>query len=294
MQGIGSLINTRGLAPIEEVMNKILDDYEVQQFLSEYSDIIDDAMLRAGLSVLNEYRMNKNDPRYLPILFIYNGQIAIKYKIRDITLEQRFRDKVPASLVLDETTKKYKGLSLEAVDRNDMGIIQIMGVLEHFLNNYQYGSKLKGAWLYGKYGIGKSYLMGAFANELYRKNVGVTYVSSSQMMDDIYETMRSNSDSVERSIKRLMKAEVLIIDDLGTEKATDFTIKRVLYPILKYRGEYNKQTFVISNLTKDDYYIHLNNSGEFSRVDLGRLKEQVDVLMKEILMTGKNRRVKAC
>ena len=64
-------------------------------------------------------------------------------------------------------------------------------------------------------------------------------------------------------------------------------------PIMKYRGEYKKPTFITSNLTKDQYYMQLNEGKEVIRMDIARLKEQLDVLMLELNMGGVNRRDKA-
>ena len=112
-------------------------------------------------------------------------------------------------------------------------------------------------------------------------------------MDDMYLIIKDNQNNIQREIEKLSKAEVLIIDDLGTENPTKFMLKNVLYPIMKYRGEYKKPTFITSNLTKDQYYMQLNEGKEVIRMDIARLKEQLDVLMLELNMGGINRRDKA-
>ncbi|WP_273478759.1 ATP-binding protein [Ignavigranum ruoffiae] len=292
MNSISQLINLKGLPKIEDIKTALLEDAEIKEFIREYEDVITDDMINSGLSVLNEYKINRNDPHYKCKLMLYAGQISIVYKMRDVALEQRYRDKVPAKLRFDITTSKFRGISLKDAEE-DLDNIKAKNFLEEFVEVYSYGAKLKGLWLCGKFGIGKSYLLGGFANDLHKKGVGVAYLSASQMVDDFYQSIRSDSGSFESKLNYLMKTEVLILDDLGTEKATSFTIKRILYPLMKYRGEYNKPTFITSNLTKDDYWIHLNNTGELSRIDIGRLKEQTDVLMTEMQMGGRNRRVKA-
>lgn len=147
----------------------------------------------------------------------------------------------------------------------------------------------------GSFGIGKTYLMGAMATELNKRQVGVNFVNAAQLMNDMYEVIRSNSsdDSVQKQIGYLQKSEVLIIDDLGTEKMTRNNVVDILYSIIKYRGEHNKPTFITSNLTKDQYYKALYETKAIERKDIARLKEQIDVLTKEVQMIGPNRRDKA-
>ncbi len=47
-----------------------------------------------------------------------------------------------------------------------------------FLMNYEAGKKQKGLYFYGKFGVGKSYLLGAIANELAKKQISsmIVYV----------------------------------------------------------------------------------------------------------------------
>ena len=98
---------------------------------------------------------------------------------------------------------------------------------------------------------------------------------------------------MQKQLGYLQKSEVLIIDDLGTEKMTRNNIVDILYAVVKYRGEHNKPTFITSNLTKDQYYKALYDTNSINRMDIARFKEQLDVLTKEMQMIGQNRRDKA-
>lgn len=279
---------------IEEVMAEIYEDLDVQSFLNKYNDYLDVETIKTGKSALNEFYRNKNNPHYKVDLYLYNGQITVSYTVRDTPLQQKYRDKVPSRLFYDASTRKYKGVRMDAYEM-DMYNATAYGLVNSFIEKYRYRDKSKGIWLCGRFGIGKTYLMGAMATELNKRMVGVNFVNAAQLMNDLYETVRSNSmeDSVQRQIGYLQKAEVLIIDDLGTEKLTKNNVVDVLYAVLKYRGEHNKPTFITSNLTKDQYYQAINNAGNVERMDVARLKEQIDVLVKEVQMGGDNRRVKA-
>lgn len=281
--------------PFEEVMKEVYSNDGVKEFIEKYKDYIDEDMLLTGSSVLLEYTRMFNDEHYIPTLMLYANQIAITYQPRDTPLNLKYRDKVSSRLILDKSTQKYKTARLEDFDTN-MENAKAKGIVDNFIANYQYGDNSKGMWLVGKFGIGKTYLMGGLANALHKRSVGVNFISVNQLMNDLYETIRQNSrdTSVQKQIEYLQKAEVLILDDIGTEKITRNNIVDVLYAILKYRGEYRKPTFITSNLTKDQYYTLIHSkTQDISRVDISRLKEQLDVLMPEVQMSGQNRRDKA-
>jgi len=279
---------------VDEVVAEILEDYDVKQFLTKYEDYLDDEIIRTGRSTLLEFVRNKDNPHHKPILQLYNSQIAITYQQRNTPLQLKYRDKVPSRLIYDASTRKYKGISIADYEM-DMNNANAYGYVTNFIENYRYGDNSKGIWLVGKFGIGKTYLMGAMATELNKRQVGVNFINAAQLMNDMYETIRANStdDSVQKQLGYLQKSEVLIIDDLGTEKMTRNNIVDILYAIVKYRGEHNKPTFITSNLTKDQYYKALYDTNAINRMDIARFKEQLDVLTKEMQMIGQNRRDKA-
>jgi DNA replication protein DnaC len=59
---------------------------------------------------------------------------------------------------------------------------------------------------------------------------------------------------------------VLVLDDLGAERATDWVVKDVLFPIIAYRHAHLKQTIITTNRKLDElaeYYSH--SEGDASR-----------------------------
>lgn len=278
----------------QEVWAELLSDHDIKKFLSDNEDLITDEMLQTSFGVLNEFVRSKNDPTVEAELIFYNKNIAITYKQIQSSELLKYRDRVPSKIFYDRQTERFKQAKLSEYEVN-MDNQNAVGFVQNFIDVYQYGDRSKGLWLFGKFGRGKTYLMGCFANELFKRKVGVNFISVAQLMNDLYEKrlMNSTDDSVQKQIGYLQKSEVLILDDIGTEKITRNNIVDVIYAILKYRGDHNKPTFITSNLSKDQYYQLLNDSG-LNRIDIARLKEQLDVLTKEMMVTGINRRVKAC
>ena len=141
-------------------------------------------------------------------------------------------------------------------------------------------------------GVGKTHLMGFLSQRLVDKDIGVTFINVGVMFRTIKEKMNLDSRSLIREVDKIKKSEVLILDDIGTETPSNWSVKEVLYAILNYRMEHGKATFFTSNLTKHDYLDQLRMGRDVLPMDVTRLGERLDSLAKEIQMGGKNRRIK--
>jgi len=127
--------------------------------------------------------------------------------------------------------------------------------------------------LLGNTGTGKSHLAAAYLN--YCLTVGRTgvFVSLIDLMGSLYETFdRESKISWQTALKRYVEADVLVIDDLGQEKATEKTIE-VVFHLLNHRINNCKTTVVTSNrslasLRDDKGYSHaiISRLGSFQRV----------------------------
>ena len=85
---------------------------------------------------------------------------------------------------------------------------------------------------------------------------------------------------------------MLILDDIGTESTGEWGYKTILYEILNYRANNKRLTFFTSNLTQEEFAAQVERRLK-SRLDAGRMLERIQVLSKQVLMTGPNMRKKA-
>ena len=120
--------------------------------------------------------------------------------------------------------------------------------LEHFDEMFEKG---KGLYLYsGTKGSGKTMFAAYIANELiYEKKKTVKFATSVQIINEIKSTWNRDSDtSTNQLLDDLIKAEILIIDDFGTEKAKDW-ISEAFYSIINGRYSDMKITIFTSNMS---------------------------------------------
>lgn len=101
----------------------------------------------------------------------------------------------------------------------------------------------QGLLFYGDVGTGKSYAAAAIANELLYREVPVIMTSFVKILNEI---MKFEKDSSIYS-EKLNAADLLVIDDLGVERSTDFSLEKV-YDVIDSRYRSGKPIIITTNL----------------------------------------------
>ncbi|MCL2125236.1 MAG: ATP-binding protein [Oscillospiraceae bacterium] len=103
----------------------------------------------------------------------------------------------------------------------------------------------------GAPGLGKTFLSACIARVVAENGFSVVYDMASSIFAQFEEVKFSRSDDTEDArseVKRYLECDLLILDDLGTEMTTSFTVS-ALYELINTRLITNKKTIVNSNLT---------------------------------------------
>lgn len=103
------------------------------------------------------------------------------------------------------------------------------------------------AWLWGTCGVGKTHLATAAAIAAVHAGDHV----ERWIVADLNARLRTltidgRPSDVENLIRKLRSCELLVLDDLGAEKSTDF-VRDALFRIVDYRAEWSLRTIVTSN-----------------------------------------------
>lgn len=105
----------------------------------------------------------------------------------------------------------------------------------------------------GGTGLGKTHLSTACAKEVIDRHFDVLYVTAAGMIGD-FETKRFGNSAIEGEAgdtSRYYTADLLIIDDLGTEISNQFTVS-CIYDVINARISSRKSTVISTNLNKDE------------------------------------------
>ncbi len=139
----------------------------------------------------------------------------------------------------DDDALSYR-LTLEDVDEYRKSIANKMGRIVKNLDN-------NGLYIYGNSGFGKSYLSICLANSLVEQGKTVAYVNARNTISDLRGYVINDKDKFNDIINKMKTAELLIIDDLGNEKITDWSRDAVLYDVLDYRLRNKKNKIIINS-----------------------------------------------
>lgn len=103
--------------------------------------------------------------------------------------------------------------------------------------------------LSGQTGCGKTHLAVAMVREFLQRNQGAVFITVPQLLLKIRAAFDPHPAQTEQElVERYSSCKLLVLDDLGAEKTTEFSIA-TLYLILDQRIRHMRQTIVTTNLT---------------------------------------------
>ena len=123
------------------------------------------------------------------------------------------------------------------------------GLVKWYLENLEKNTEEgKGIYFWSETkGSGKTMLAAALANELINKHQqSVKFATSLDILDEIRATYDSKEESESKLLNDLVFTKYLVIDDFGTERASDWAGEK-FYQIVNKRYINKKVTFFTSN-----------------------------------------------
>ncbi len=173
------------------------------------------------------------------------------------------------------------------IDISDENRYHVIKWLKEFYNTYDKNGNFKGLYLHGNFGCGKTYLISALFNELSKKRISTEIVYFPELLRDI----KSDFDTFADRIEYLENVDLLLIDDIGAEKVTEWSRDEILGTILQKRMNNYKTTFFTSNLNMEELERHLRiNSYSDDEIKARRIIERVKQLTIEMEMISVNKR----
>ena len=118
----------------------------------------------------------------------------------------------------------------------------------------KFGAKSTNLYLNGGTGLGKTFLSACIARVVADNGYSVVYDMAGSIFSVFEEAKFSKSDdmtALRDNIRRYLECDLLIIDDLGTEMTTSFTLS-ALYELINTRLMNSRKTIINSNLSIDE------------------------------------------
>ena len=122
---------------------------------------------------------------------------------------------------------------------------RVMDALKRYVANFdEFKHDGRGLLIYGSIGTGKTYGAAAIANALIDNGVSVLMTNFSRIINQLQETF----DRRQQKIDNLNQFDLLVIDDLGAERSTDYT-NEIIYSVIDARYRSGKPLIITTNLS---------------------------------------------
>ena len=160
--------------------------------------------------------------------------------------------------------------------------------VKEYYDNYEKINTLKGLYLHGSFGSGKTFLIAALLNELEISKNAITEIV---YFPELLRNMKEDFSIVEEKLDFLKNVDILLIDDIGAENVTSWGRDEILGTILQYRMNNKLSTFFTSNLTLEELENHLSiTKNNEDKIKARRIIERIKQLTEDKELVSKNRR----
>ena len=126
----------------------------------------------------------------------------------------------------------------------------VLDVVNDYINKNKDIMKSDSLIIMGKSDTGKTHLAAAIANKLIENDKIVLMERLTNLLDRIRETYENNTKSENELIEIYSNVDMLVIDDLGTEKISSWALEK-LYTIIQNRYENGLPIIITTRFNKD-------------------------------------------
>src|SRR4028118_1677826 len=152
---------------------------------------------------------------------------------------------------LSRRFRRYTFANFRPMASNGAGraLIRVEEYLANWEENREEG---RGLYLCGGVGTGKTHLAVAILNELVRKKrVPSLFVTVPELLDNLRETYNKPGRNLDEWMDAVQNAEFLVLDDLGSERPTEWVRERI-FVIVNHRYREALPTVFTSNIGPKD------------------------------------------
>ena len=281
----------------QDLVQKIMKDPDVAAFIQQES--LTPEELNRSISKFNQYiterdKFLRGDTDYIakgykPILVMNHGYADVSYEETPELIAAEKEAAIKKRLNLINFPSSLKNVSFLDVYRDDVQRLTVLKRMIEFVNDYP--NNLKGLYLYGDFGVGKSFMVAALAHDLSEKRgVSSTLLHYPSFVIDVKNAI--GDGNVKTLVDEIKLSEVLILDDIGAEQSTAWVRDEILQVILQYRMQEDLPTFFTSNFDFEDLELHFakGKHGNDETWEARRVMERIRYLAEETRLEGVNRR----
>jgi primosomal protein DnaI len=275
----------------DQLIDRFMDDVITKQFIMEH-DLTRDQIIKSShvfLTYLEEKEIcnqcsglkdcKLKTVGYTPVLVYRNQKIQIEYK-RCRYNEKSSTQNISALYM----PKRIFQASLEDMDLIGDSRKTIHAYILKYLKNANEDNFMKGMYISGRYGSGKTYILAALANELANKGYKIVFAYYPDLVRELKSSI--GSGDLEEKIIKLKSVDMLFLDDIGGEYFSKFIRDEVLGSILQHRLLDNKPTFFSSNFPlKELVNVIKDNNSQQETVSALRIIQRIKRMTEEFVLS---------
>ena len=168
------------------------------------------------------------------------SQLYKQSNIKELLEKENFHH-FSLDLYPEDFIDKLSGKSAQQIIR------EALNTSKSFINNFD--KKFENIFIYGDVGVGKSFLSNCIAKELLSSGHSVLYFSATNFFTAMANgNFQRNNPDATYVYERIFDADLLVIDDLGTEFGNSFGASQ-LFSCINERLLCKKSTIISTNLS---------------------------------------------
>ena len=178
---------------------------------------------------------------------------------------KRFRNMINVIYKQNYVERKYQELNFEnfIIDLNNKNAVKMAN---DYINKNKDKILSNGLIIMGESGVGKTHLAAVIANKLIENDKIVLMGRLTTLLDMIKETFRDNTKSENELIELYSNVDMIIIDDLGTEKISSWALEK-LYTIIQNRFENGLPIIITTRFDKKGLISRFSYSNDQDLID---------------------------
>lgn len=250
----------------DKMKKDVLEHPDIQKLISENNFEVTDEFVQRNLPTFHEY-INQSHTccgaqgtgkctnylsGFIPTISIRNGKVELNYIPCQQKLIEDEQREVKRMLRSFHISSDILDASIANMEMDSKARLEIAEYATDFINEYKETNTLprKGLYLHGLYGTGKSYILGALANEFTKLKIQTAILFVPEFFRELKSSL--NDGTFEGKVDFIKKVPILMLDDLGAESNSEWTRDEILSSILNYRMSQHLPIFVSSNLSYEE------------------------------------------
>lgn len=180
---------------------------------------------------------------------------------KKLKLMQEFSKRVERIIKNSKMSKRNLSYKFDNFEPNNSNR-KVFNNLKKYSEKLVNGIEKKGLILVGNNGIGKTHLACSIANKLIENGTPVIYGTLINLLAELRNSYDTDNNISEMEIIKLYEnVDLLIIDDLGKEKPSEWGLEK-LFTIINSRYENNLPVIITTNYNQNSLVERLSLNGE--------------------------------